>query len=131
MGPSIGMGEMGILITIAMCLGTTLIGLLIVGGSGAIVWFVFKSVRPDSGLLKSGTPAQATIMQVWQTGTYMNNNPQLGFQLEVRPPGGMPYQAQAKAIIPMVNIPQFQPGGVVNVKVSPGDPSKVALDIYG
>ena len=80
--------------------------------------------------MKSGTPAQATIQQVWPTGTYVNNNPQIGMQLEVRPPTGLPYTAQLKAVIPLVNIPQFQPGAVVPVKIHPTDPSKVALDVY-
>ena len=80
--------------------------------------------------MKSGISAQATIQNVWQTGTYVNNSPQVGMQLEVRPPTGVPYVAQVNAIIPLINIPQFQPGAVVPVKIHPTDPSKVALDVY-
>jgi hypothetical protein len=122
---------MSMLMTVLICLGSGVVTLLALGGTGALVWFILKSVRQDSGILKNGTPAQATILKVWETGTCLNNQPQLGFNLEVRPPSGAPYQAQAKGIIPMVNIPQFQPGAIVNVKISPTDPSKVALDVYG
>ena len=112
------------------CLIGGLITLVTVGSIGAVMFFVFKAMRPDPTIMKSGTPAQATIQNVWQTGTYVNNNPQIGMQLEVRPPSGVPYQAQVNAIIPLVNIPQFQPGAVVPVKIHPTDPSKVALDVY-
>lgn len=30
--------------------------------------------------------------------------------------------------MPLVNIPQFQPGATVPVKISPRDPQKVAID---
>jgi hypothetical protein len=112
------------------CLVGGLITVVTVGSIGAVMFFVFKAMRPDPTIMKSGTPAQATIQNVWQTGTYVNNNPQIGMQLEVRPPSGVPYQAQVNAIIPLVNIPQFQPGAVVPVKIHPTDPSKVALDVY-
>ena len=112
------------------CVIGGLITLVTLGSIGAVMFFVFKALRPDPTIMKSGTPAQATIQNVWQTGTYVNNNPQIGMQLEVRPPNGVPYQAQVNAIIPLVNIPQFQPGAVVPVKIHPTDPSKVALDVY-
>ncbi len=120
-----------ILITVGTCLLTGLITLVSLAGVGLVIWFVMRSVGQNQAVLKTGTPAQAVIQQVWQTGTYVNNNPQIGMQLEVRPPNGMPYAAQVNAIIPLVNIPQFQPGAVVPVKISPTDPTKVALDVYG
>ena len=52
-------------------------------------------------------------------------------QLEVRPPGGSPYITQLNAVVPLINIPQFQPGTVVPVKISPVDATKVELDVYG
>ena len=129
-----GIEEMMALIGGGSILLTCLIGGLItvvtVGSIGAVMFFVFKAMRPDPTIMKSGTPAQATIQNVWQTGTYVNNNPQIGMQLEVRPPTGVAYTAQTTAIIPLVNIPQFQPGAVVPVKIHPTDPSKVALDVY-
>ncbi len=112
------------------CLIGGLVTVVTLGSIGAVMFFVFRALRPDPAIMKSGTPAQATIQQVWQTGTYVNNNPQIGMQLEVRPPTGVPYTAQLKAVIPLVNIPQFQPGAVVPVKIHPTDPSKVALDVY-
>jgi hypothetical protein len=75
-------------------------------------------------------PAQAKIVGVRQTGVMLNNQPQILFDLEVQPPGSAPYRAQTKAIIPMVNIPQFQPGVEIPVKIHPTDPTQVVMDVY-
>jgi hypothetical protein len=112
------------------CLIGGLVTVVTLVSVGAVMFFVFRALRPDPTITKSGIPAQATIQNVWQTGTYVNNNPQVGLQLEVRPPSGVAYTAQTNAIIPLVNIPQFQPGAVVPVKIHPTDPSKVILDVY-
>ncbi len=89
-----------------------------------------KTVGPNRGVLQNGLPAQAKIVGVQQTGVMLNNQPQILFDLEVQPPGGTPYRAQTKAIIPMVNIPQFQQGVEVPVKIHPSDPTQVVMDVY-
>jgi hypothetical protein len=91
---------------------------------------VRKMVGPDRSVLESGIPAMARIVNVRQTGMMVNNQPQIAFQLEVHPPSGSPYQVETKAVIPMINIPQFQPGAEIPVKIHPADPSKVVLDVY-
>lgn len=105
--------------------------LLITVGVIFVILRVMKSFGPDKDTLASGTPGQATILKVWQTGAMVNYNPQLGLLLEVRPPTGEPYQVEVKMVVPMVNIPQFQPGAVVPVKINPKDRQKVVLDVYG
>ena len=120
-------GAFTLIIIAASCVFT----LVTLAGTGLLIWWIMKRVSPNNNILQNGIPAQATIRQVWQTGTFINNNPQVGMQLEVRPPGGAPYVAQVNVVLPLVNIPQFQPGTVVPVKISPTDASKVELDVYG
>ncbi len=119
------------LITIISIVGSCVLGLAITGATIGLIWWMMKRMGPNREILQSGIPAQATIRQVWQTGTFVNYNPQIGMQLEVQPPTGAPYLAQVNAVVPMVNIPQFQPGVVVPVKIHPTDPSKVELNVYG
>ena len=122
-----GIGLFTILITCA----SLLFGLVITAVVLFVVFRLIRSMQPNRSILQNGIPAQATIRQVWQTGTFINENPQVGMQLEVRPPGGAPYVTQVNAVIPLINIPQFQPGTVVPVKISPVDATKVELDVYG
>jgi hypothetical protein len=92
-----------------------------------VIRFIRKALGQDRSIVQNGIPARAKILSVRQTGLMLNNQPQVEFQLEVHPPTGMPYQAQAKAVIGLVSIPRFQPGVEIPVKIHPTDLSKVAL----
>jgi hypothetical protein len=119
-----------VLVVVLVC-GSILVTTVITIG---VTWLVIRLVRramgPSRSILQNGIPAKAQILSVQQTGVMVNYQPQVAFQLEVTPPSGAPYQAQAKAVIPMVNIPQFQPGTEVPVKIHPTDPTRVVLDVY-
>ncbi len=119
-----------IVVVLAICGGTVLSLALTIGITIVAMRFIRKTVGQNRGVIQDGIPAQAKIVGVRQTGVMLNNQPQIAFDLEVHPPGGMPYQAQAKAVIPMINIPQFQPGAEVPVKIHPSDPTQVVMDIY-
>ena len=77
-----------------------------------------------------GVPAEARILEVWDTHMRVNDDPVVGFLLEVRPTDREPFQAKTKGLISIVFIPQFQPGAIVPVRFDPDDPSRVALDVY-
>lgn len=119
-----GMGGGIIALTCGITLVTTLITIV------AIV-LIRRAVGPNRGVLKSGIAGEATILSVRQTGVQVNDQPQVAFELEVRVPGRSPYQAQTKAVIPIINVPQFQPGNVIPVKVDPNKPDQVVFDVYG
>jgi hypothetical protein len=78
----------------------------------------------------TGEQATATILQIWDTGITVNNDPVVGFVLEVRRSGQPAYQAKTKLLISRLDIPRVQPGAIVPVRVDLRDPSRVALDIY-
>jgi hypothetical protein len=84
----------------------------------------------QKALLKSGTLAEATILDVRDTGVTVNNiYAMIQVRPEVRPPGGKPYQAATKMLISRFHIPQFQPGAVVvSVKYDPKDRFRISLD---
>ena len=97
----------------------------------ALIWarrFMGKMMGAD--LKASGEPAQATIIRIWDTGSSINDNPVVGFLLEVRPQNQSPYQAETKSLIPRISVSQFQPGAIVPVKIDPQNKARVALDIF-
>lgn len=117
----------GVLFTLIICGGTVLSLAITVGVTLFVIRLVRKTVGQDRNVLENGIPAVAKILSVRQTGVMLNNQPQIEFQLEIHPPSGIPYQAQAKAVVALVNIPQFQPGVEVPVKIDPTDQTKVVL----
>jgi hypothetical protein len=97
---------------------------------GAIV-LVRRAFMPNQRVLTEGISGEATILQVRQTGVMVNYQPQVVLTLDVRISDWEPYQAETTMVIPIVNVPQFQPGAVFPVKVDPENRSKVVLDVYG
>lgn len=103
--------------------------------SAVVIFFVYRTVAGATGntkagraLMATGADAQATVLGLQQTGTYVNMNPQVIITLQVSPPGQTPFQAQTSTILPMVAVPQVQPGAVINVKYDPTDHSKVMVN---
>ena len=69
-------------------------------------------------------------MRLIATGTTINQDPVVEFVLEVHAPGGEVYEAHSTALVSRLNVPQFQPGRTVPVKVDPPDRRRVALDLW-
>jgi hypothetical protein len=78
-------------------------------------------------IAQTGTPGQARILGVQQTGTYINRNPVVNILLEVHPQTGQPYQTTVRRIVSMFQIAQFQQGAVVPVRIDPADPTQVVI----
>lgn len=116
------LGSTGIIIFASFCLAA-------VFGIG-ITWFSIRMIRGvvnPHGQMANAVLAQATILNMWDTGVTLNDNPQVGLLLEVHPAGGQPYQVQTKSLVSRLKIPMVQIGNVVPVKYDPSDPSKVVL----
>ena len=79
---------------------------------------------------ESGFPATAEVLEIWDTGVRLNDNPVVGFRLLVTLDDGTSYEAETKNVVSVVHIPQVQPGAVLPVKVDPENHDLVALDIY-
>jgi hypothetical protein len=123
-------GTTSVLMVLGICACTAISLVVTIGITVFAIRFIRKKVGPDRDILQNGIPAKARILSLQQTGVMVNYQPQVVFNLEVQPPGGTSYQVQTKAVIPMVNIPQFQPGTEVPVKIHPTDPKKVVMDVY-
>lgn len=79
---------------------------------------------------EEGFPASAQVLEIWDTGVRLNDNPVVGFRLLVTLDDGTSYEATTKNVVSVVLIPQVQPGAILPVKVDPDDHELVALDIY-
>jgi hypothetical protein len=90
-----------------------------------------SGVSDAKRLQQSGTPASARIVEIWDTGITVNDDPVIGLKVEVSREDGSIYTATIpKSLVSRVHIPQFQPGQTVSVRIDPQDPAVVALDVY-
>lgn len=81
-------------------------------------------------ILAAGVPAEATVLELRDSGTTINDDPVVIFLLRVEPAGGEPFTAETRALVSRLDVPQVQPGRVLPVRYDPADPARVALDLW-
>ncbi len=84
-----------------------------------------RIIFPDE--IKNGVTAQATVLKVWDTGVSINDNPQVGLQLEVSPAGANPFQAETKTVVSRLNVSLVQPGVTAEVRYDPQKPTRLKV----
>jgi len=90
-----------------------------------------SGVAEAKRLQEAGVPASARVVKLWDTGITVNEDPVIGLEVEVARADGSVYTAIIpKSLISRLDVPQFQPGQTVSVRIDPQDPSLVALDVY-
>lgn len=82
-------------------------------------------------LSATGTPAQLQITASRDTGTVMNMQPVIEFDVLVMPETGAPYPTTFRQIVPMSVMAKVVPGGTLQAKVDPANPSAVWIDWTG
>ncbi|MFH1148945.1 MAG: DUF3592 domain-containing protein [Actinomycetota bacterium] len=92
--------------------------------------WAFRSVNLANDLAERGEAAEATVLEVHETGVTVNEvYPMIGVTLEVRRTGRPAYQVKTQWLIDRLQIPQFQPGAVIPVMVDPENPDNVAFGV--
>jgi hypothetical protein len=109
------------------CAGLAVLALL----AGCAIADRMSGVSEAKQLQQSGLPASARILEIWDTGITVNDDPVIGMRVEIVRPDGTVYSARiAKSLISRLDIPRFQPGATVSVRIDPRNPDRVALDAY-
>jgi hypothetical protein len=103
---------------------------LLIAAPGCAIVNRTTGVSQARELQKTGIPAEAKILELWDTGMTLNNDPVVWLVLEVHPKEGAPYRAKTKSPISRLDVPQFQPGAIVPVRYDPKDHQRVSLDGY-
>lgn len=105
--------------------------LLLLVLSGCAMIDRMSGVSDAKSLQATGTAAQAAILEIWDTGITVNDDPVIGMAVQVYPETGKPWRAKIeKSLVSRLDIPRFQPGETVPVRYDPQNPARVALDVY-
>jgi hypothetical protein len=119
------------LITIITIACSCLITLAVLGVTGFFLYRMFKGMSANQGLMKTGIPASAVILEVQDTGVTMNNSMQARLTLQVTPANRPSFQSVATAFVNRFQVGMLVPGASVQVKYDPNDISKVAVESLG
>ena len=96
-------------------------------GAGAGMSFVKEGWRGrpnEHGWHPYPNVVEARILEIWDTGVRVNDDPVVGFRLEVQPPDAEPYEATTKGPIfwPMGPVATLAPPGPRHCRASAGHP---------
>jgi hypothetical protein len=105
--------------------------LLVSAMAGCALADRMSGVTEAKELRQTGAPASARILEIWDTGITVNDDPVIGMRVEIPRPDGTTYTPSIpKSLISRLDIPRFQPGATVSVRIDPRNPDRVALDVY-
>lgn len=104
---------------------------MIFSGIGLVVISAIFGTSLGQRRIKSGLPAVGVIQSIQQTGTYINEQPEVRMMLKVSRQGRDTYDAELRTIVPLTSLSQFQPGAFIPLVVSEKDERKVGLDQHG
>ena len=90
-----------------------------------------SGVTETREIQRIGVPAIAVVLEISDTGITYNDDPVIQLRVEVHRDGAAPYEAVIpKSRISRLDVPQFQPGKRVPVRVDPNDRMRLAIDVY-
>lgn len=101
-------------------------GMFLLSTGGILAWAKLSN-RRRSNIERTWLDAPAEILEVSETGTYINNQPRLKFRLFVRSPAHPSMEVVKKQVIPLTALAQYAKGTTINVKVNPNDPEDIML----
>lgn len=130
-------GIVGILVGIAVLVGVSflvykkVIQPVQTSGAANTVVEAYKNAKQASAdeerLYATGQDAEATILEVHDTGFATKRYTQLELVLDVMPTTGKAFQAKTTKMISQSHIFLFQPGAKLKVKYDPANPGMIAL----
>jgi hypothetical protein len=100
--------------------------MLVVMGIAAVTMIPFLRIFFPPAI-QNGVEAEAEILKVRDTGTTINDNPQIGLLLKVKPSLSAPFEAEAKTIVSRLNAALVQPGGAARVVYDPKNPKRIQV----
>ncbi len=126
--PELFAGGVTIFVTLISCMAA----IVPIGIVGAVFYFLFKKNQERQQLVATGVAAQASIVQVGQTGVLINHQPQLSIVLDVQPLPGQaafaPFRTNHQCVVPMMAMSRVGPGMSVPVKCDPQNPTRLTID---
>lgn len=92
-----------------------------------VLGFVTLSNTRDRAFARAGIDAKGVILSAEQTGTYVNELPQIALRIRVERSDRPPYEVEHRAVVSLMSIAALQPGAILDIKVSSRNPNRIQL----
>ena len=78
-------------------------------------------------LMKEGIEAEAVLLNMEQTGLYVNNQPQIKLQVQVQPINGRNFVSEVREVLTLIDLSQLRIGSMLKVKYNPVNTKEVMV----
>jgi hypothetical protein len=89
---------------------------------------LFRAFFPPD--IKNGITAEAEVLEVRDTGTTINDDPQIALLLEVRPSMAATFQTELKTLVSRLEVANYRPGCKAVVLYDPTNPKRMVLQSF-
>jgi hypothetical protein len=103
------------------------LALMLVGGA-LLVGDRLAAGLASENRIAAGPRGRATILEMKDTGTSINDAPYVDFDFEVSIPGRPPYRAKHRCLVPRLAVGRLLPKGSLPVRVDPTNPQALRVD---
>jgi hypothetical protein len=97
-------------------------------GLAALYLGMIRRANKADRLRAVGTPGEAIIKGMTQTGTYINYQPVVKLELEVHPEGLPAYSLRKKKVVPQIGLGQLAIGNALPIHVDPDNRNDIVID---
>ncbi len=101
-------------------------GMFLLSNLGVLLWVRMSNRRRDR-VEATWIDAQAEILEISETGTYINNQPKLRFRFHVNSPVHPPSEVVHKQVIPLTLLASYKVGEIITIKVNPDNPGDIMI----
>ena len=83
--------------------------------------------RMKKRLMQEGIEAEAVLLNMEQTGLYVNNQPQIKLQVQVHPLSGRNFVSEVREVLTLIDMSQLRIGSTLKVKYNPANTKEVMV----
>lgn len=82
---------------------------------------LLQKAKMNKRLAKEGTLAEAVLLNMQQTGIYVNNLPQVKLLMQVHPKTGRNFITEVKEVLSFIDLSQLQIGNTLQILYNPSN----------
>jgi hypothetical protein len=96
-------------------------------------YYLLMNRRADRAdrLKREGIPGRARIVEMTQTGMYVNSQPRVRLKLLIQAPGVAEFEAEDTYTVPLIALGALTSGGTLPVYLDRVEPSRFTIDWFG
>jgi hypothetical protein len=114
--PEIGIGQIWVAVSLLLVVIYSVVG---------------RRAKAARRLRQEGIPGRATILEMTQTGTYVNEQPMVKFRLRIEATGVPAYEVEERMVVPLIALGTLTSGQPLTVYIDREDHKRFTIDWGG